>query len=100
MTGIELIAKERQEHPDKHGRTIAADVKLNDKMQLSFAAAIMSCPTPETYGDYKNNFACPDGWNIAIWMRMINKSYKERLVIAGSLLAAEIDRLQAAKKDF
>ena len=96
-TGIELITEERQEHPSKHGRTIEMDVKLNDKMQLSFEAAILSCPTPELYGNPENIYACPEGWNPGLWMKMITKPYKKRLAIAGSLLAAEIDRLQYKK---
>ncbi len=95
MTGIELITKERKEHPDKHGRTIQMDVKLNDKMQLSFASAILSCPNPAQYGRPENIFACPEGWDPILWMKMVSKPYEDRLAIAGSLLSAEIDRLHA-----
>jgi hypothetical protein len=94
-TGIELITEERNEHLSKHGRTIEMDVKLNGKMELSFGAAILSCPDPSKFGSPENIFSCPEGWNPSIWMKMIQKPYKERLVIAGSLLAAEIDRIQA-----
>jgi len=94
-TGIELITKERDEQISKHGRTIRKDVEINKKAQLSFAAAILTCPTPEQYADSSNNYACPTGWDINVWNKMRLKSYKERLIIAGALIAAEIDRLNA-----
>lgn len=94
-TGIELIAQERIEQIEKHGRTIELDVKNNYSTQLSFAAALLSCPSPEHNGvSSANNYGCPTGWSISIWTKMIKKSYKQRLIIAGALLAAEIDRLQ------
>ena len=33
----------------------------------------------------------PHGWNPVFWKKMIDKDYKDRLVIAGALIAAEID---------
>ena len=42
-------------------------------------------------GDY-NKF--PAKWDNDVCRKMIKKSYKERLIIAGSFMAAEIDRLQ------
>lgn len=98
-TGIELIAEERREQIEKHGRTIRKDVELNNMAQLSFAAAILSCPNPEQYQSKENNYACPVGWDFNIWNKMRLKSYKERLIIAGALIAAEIDRLQAIKSN-
>jgi len=35
----------------------------------------------------------PEGWNEERWNKMLNKSDERRLVIAGALIAAEIDRL-------
>lgn len=37
-TGIQLIAKERKEQVEKHGRTLKDDVKFNNSMQLRSAA--------------------------------------------------------------
>ena len=34
-------------------------------------------------------------WDEDLWQKMCNKSYKDRLIIAGALIAAEIDRLQS-----
>lgn len=93
-TGIEQIAQERKEQIDKHGRTIENDKQFNTKGELSFAAAVLSCQNPESiWLSALNNYSCPLGWDIKLWEKMIRKSYKERLVIAGALIAAEIDRL-------
>lgn len=99
-TGLELIAEERREQIEKHGRTVEQDVKLNNHYQLSEAAGLL------TVTDFGADLAvspeecCPVEWDESIWVRMANKSYKERLIIAGALIAAEIDRLQAIGLDF
>ena len=87
-TGIELIAIEREEQIEKHHRTIENDVINNTKGQLAKGAAslihyklILREPQPE-------------GWDGEIFEYMRMKGYKERLIIAGALIAAEIDRLQ------
>lgn len=98
-TGIELISIERAEQIEKHGRTIAYDVKTNKKRELSFAAAVLSCPHPETMGcSSKNDYSCPEGWDVNIWTKIIKKPYRQRLIIAGAFLAAEIDRLNEIYK--
>lgn len=40
----------------------------------------------------------PSFWDKALWKRMIEKPEKERLIIAGALIAAEIDRIQYVEK--
>lgn len=88
-TGIELIAKERKEQIEKHGRTIEQDVQQNRQDQLSKAAIMLLSVDYEEGIDPKSY---PSGWDQEMCLKMINKSYKERLVIAGALLAAELDR--------
>lgn len=88
-TGIELIAQEREEQITKHGRTVEQDVRENDNFQLTLAAAMLTAPNPKQFAT-----PTPGGWSWKIWNRMINKPYKERIIIAGALIAAEIDRLQ------
>lgn len=106
LTGVELIERERVEQQTKHGRTIARDVEENKQGQLTHAATILSNDvvmdafsrrefeitnlSKEVLGQL-----CPKGWSEDVWQRMCNKSKKERLIIAGALIAAEIDRLQA-----
>lgn len=91
-TGIELIAIERQEQIEKHGRTIAKDKELysesyGNMSQLTFIASIL------VNKRLVNPFP-PKGFDINIFNKMIAKPYKERLIISGALIAAEIDRLQ------
>lgn len=94
-TGIELIAKERQEQIEKHGRTIADDVKYNYAGQLAMAAEFLMQP-----GEYQPAakkallYHCPSGWDETIWLKMCYKNEVDRKIIAGALMAAEIDRLQ------
>lgn len=84
--GIALILKERREQITKHFRTINNDIQFNEDEQLRVAARVLLDPVPK----FENR---PFGWDRAIWFKMINKPYKERLIISGALIAAEIDRL-------
>lgn len=89
-SGIELIAEERQEQLSKHGRTVEKDVQINNESQLIHAAERML----HGRGHESNNFP-PVNWNYEIWNNMLDKPKLERLIIAGALIAAEIDRIQA-----
>lgn len=93
MNGIELIAKERKEQIEKHGITTDVDVKENSFAQLSEAAAKLIMAKDSEYPD-----DVPFDWNDDIWAYMITKNYKNRLIMAGALIAAEIDRLIALAK--
>lgn len=83
MTGIEAITQERLEQIEKHGRTIEDDVVYNPSGQLRWAARAIIDGDP----------LIPAGWNTEVFMKIINKPIKQRIVIAASLLAAEYDRL-------
>lgn len=95
-TGIELIAIERAEQIEKHGRTISDDVISNDVIsnengQLAHGAEMLLAVEHEEGVD---SMSFPDGWDEDACRKMIGKPYMERLIIAGALIAAEIDRLQ------
>lgn len=104
-TGIELIAQERKEQIEKHGRTIEKDVAQNTghflnnngeecySPQLPHAANMLLQADDELMSQYLETFP-PYDWDMVIWLKMCAKPYKERLIIAGALIAAEIDRLQ------
>lgn len=92
-TGIELIAAERAEQIEKHGRTIKDDKVINAQHQLSTAASRLCNPYPKV-----EDYPIPFRWESTLWQKMLQKSYKERLIIAGALIAAEIDRLQAEEE--
>ena len=86
-SGIELITQERQEQIEKHGYTVAQDKKINKEFDLCNAAIAVINGTVNRL---------PSHWAPTSQMEhMCNKDYKERLIIAGALLAAEIDRIQA-----
>jgi hypothetical protein len=90
-SGIGLMAQERREQIDKHGRTIERDDKENSAEQLATGAEMLLAMSHEEGIDPQT---FPDGWDHDICEHMLGKPYKERLIIAGALIAAELDRLQ------
>jgi hypothetical protein len=95
-TGIELIHQERSEQLSKHNRTVEMDIRQNKYKQLSIGASklLFKDQQIDIYEEFKNGLP-PFGWDEDIWRRMYGKSYKERLTIAGALIAAELDRIQS-----
>lgn len=89
MTGIELITKEREEQLLKHKRTIQRDFHNNDEGQLLGAAVSLLNPRLIERVDL-----IPHKWERDAWEKMCMKDEKERLIISGALIAAEIDRSQ------
>jgi len=94
--GIDLISQERIEQIVKHRRTIPEDYANNDKGQLPRAAYLLLIPDDSSIRkDMLNDYFfvyVPDKWDSRVWAKMINKPFEQRLVIAGALLAAELDR--------
>jgi hypothetical protein len=82
MTGIELIAKERQEQIERHGFLPDGDLKYEKGELLHFA----------DYMIFSNNVKLPNCFNTDIINHLHTKSRIEQLAVAGALLAAEIDR--------
>lgn len=90
-TGIEAFAEERQKQIDKHGFTgkhHAKHPEWYDNHQLTRAAFYLA------YKDLNGTW-CPENWDIEWFGRLCKKPFKERLKIAGALLAAEWDRQKA-----
>jgi hypothetical protein len=85
MNGIELIAIERQEQIEKHGFDVENDMFYDDK-ELIEAAQFALDPD---YGTW------PCEWALHFKTKIENKSYKDRLIVAGAFIAAELDRLNA-----
>lgn len=94
-TGIELIKKEREEQIFKHGKTVELDIQTNKGRQLADAAAVLTTPLIGT--PRKRLSLMPSNWDDTIALKMCSKSYKERLIIAGALIAAELDRIQTTE---
>lgn len=98
-TGIELIAEERQEQIVKHGYSMERDAKLyshetGNNSPITYLADLLLKKSITEFGKKFNPFK----WDAVIWDKMVNKPYKERLIIAGALIAAEIDRLNTIEK--
>ena len=89
-SGVELIAEERDEQIQRHGRTQIRDVNENYNGHLG-DGAIMVIKQDLSFR--------PKHWDEKLCIHMCSKNYKERLIIAGALLAAEIDRLQFNKQE-
>jgi hypothetical protein len=86
--GIELIAEERKEQIEKHGWTLEHDRGHIDGAILR--AAIYAIEASQHNSDTFNWYD--------FQKKILAKPYIERLVIAGALIAAEIDRLQSPQK--
>lgn len=85
-TGIELITEERTQQIMKHHRSIQDDAIENKGGKLLWGAKAL----------IDNDYVLfPKEWDENICSHMIHKKQIERLIIAGALIAAEIDRLQA-----
>lgn len=108
-SGSKAIFKERVEQLSKHNRSIEHDVLFNNNYQLAFAAksllemipysiGIAAMPpemegVPGGFGWCMPSKSVPEGWSPKVMYKICSKKYKERLIIAGALIAAEIDRL-------
>lgn len=116
-TGIELIAQERKEQIEKHGWTQKHDADEHDNSELAYNAAILASPinlfTKETYAnatvfevaqtDREWNLPYPNQLNgttnvIHDNEKLPKKKRIKQLIVAGALLAAEIDRLKFEDK--
>lgn len=89
-TGIELITEERIiKQINKYGFTAqhhALHPEWYDKVQLIEAANTLSMTEIKSC-------LVPLNWNIIWFEKLCKKSHKERLIIAGALISAELDRL-------
>jgi hypothetical protein len=90
LSGVELISQERQEHIVKHNRDVNFDQEVNSKGQLVYASVLL---LNDGHDGAMGDEGYPLNWNEDVWLKMSSKPYKERLVIAGALIAAEIDRI-------
>ena len=112
-SGIELITEERNEHPSKHGFNLEHD-KQHEDSSLSWNAAILATPNIlfckhefANVTTYEKAEVCegwklpspnfgPNGSNVVIDNEKLPKTKRiKQLKVAGALIAAEIDRIQA-----
>ena len=88
MTGIELITQERKEQIGKHSFDTEHDV-MHHPDQALINAAIFAITLQDKWKQ--------DGWE-NFEKKMWGKSMIKRFTVAGALVGAEIDRLQAESK--
>jgi hypothetical protein len=88
-SGDELIAEERMDQVINKGHTILMDIANNGNNELIMMADALI--------HHKYSMA-PDNWDRGVVEHMMGKTYVQRLVIAGALIAAEIDRLNLQSK--
>jgi hypothetical protein len=94
-TGIELIAIERQEQIEKHGYDadwVNDNPEYYEGKELAWVAE-MALAVEHEEGLDPNIY--PESWPTEDVDKILRNPYKERLIIAGALVAAEIDRLNS-----
>jgi hypothetical protein len=82
---IDLIKKEREEQIMKHKFSIAYDVDKNTEGQLVEGALALLTLDFSLF---------PETWDKTMCEHMFNKTYEERLIVAATCIAAEIDRIR------
>lgn len=102
-TGIEIIAKERQEQIEKHGHSIKSDVDFNTENQLVSAIMMMAANIGFVRAGIKMPKEAfeelrPEGWGREICWGMLSKPIIQQLGIIGAFAASEIDRLNAIEE--
>jgi hypothetical protein len=85
-TGDELITQERDRQVEM-GYVIARDLAVNNMEELERMAIVLLRPAIVNLVPG----IIPQHWNKATVERMINKTMQQRRVIAGALIAAQID---------
>lgn len=98
LTGIELIAKERQEQIEKHGFSIIEDAEFYKNQEL-IAAALFCIDGVTLPGSGLMTYKLwPKSWGQKFKVKIMNKDAIGKLKVAGAFIAAEIDRLQNQSK--
>ena len=85
MNAIELIQREREEQVEKHGFDAAHD-DAHQKGEIKQAALAILI-------EHHNYWP----WQMSHFRKIVAKPRKEKLIIAGALIVAEIERLQRAE---
>lgn len=93
-TGVDLITDERKKQIKKHGFTAEHHALNSEKwysrFQLQTAAKYL---LDEDIPESELRIKVPINWDVDWFERLNKRERKERLVIAGALIAAELDRL-------
>ena len=90
LSGIELIAQERQEQIEKHGYTLEKDKGHEGSYDISLINVARYCLDP-THSDH----LYPKFWTEEYKHLLRQKNWKDRWTIAAALIAAAIDVRQS-----
>lgn len=93
-TGVELIAIERQEQIEKHGWTKEHDIGHRRGALRVVAATLCCIGTDAIVNDHLERGSGENPWGLEVKLRGEENSI-HILKVAGALIAAEIDRIQA-----
>lgn len=99
MTGIELIAAERNRQIGEEGFSAQHDAKKDHQQEeLAWAACYYAMPNnANLYVFASPEDFFPDSWH-PYWAKRDKKDRLRQLAVAGALIAAEIDRLLACEQ--
>jgi hypothetical protein len=97
MTGIELVAKEREEQIKKHGYTVSKDVAHNSTPTGPFKMLPFRIMVGNLMGII-GGVPYPENWSEEVISKLRSKTEIEKLAVAGAFICAEIDRLKALEK--
>lgn len=86
MTAIDAIIQERKEQLVKHKRSVIRDMQENPNGELIKGAAALLL---------RESNSMPSHWDPDGWLHLLNKPEKERLVVAASLIVAQLDVIEA-----
>lgn len=93
-TGIELIS-DKQARARAKGRTVESDAYNNWDNQLGKAAALLLSNSENDPSMVPILYEMAQielfGWDMSLFKEMLSKPYRERTLIAGSLVASELD---------
>lgn len=98
-TGVDLIDDERVRQIVKHGFTVEHDAATHPNGELYEAAQMLLFGVGMEYKHLPSLpkkslvYGQPRTFTREYWVSLLEKSYKERIIIAASFLAAEHDRL-------
>jgi len=97
--GLTLIGKERSYQIKKYD---GDDVRNKNRELAEMASAILKFPVKLNQGFIESQreslMHCPITWDNEKCLNLLKKPYRDRLRIAGALIAAEIDRLVENEK--
>src|SRR5690348_16398908 len=113
-TGVELISEEREKQIKRWGgpqedviNNSVGQLALGARGVITYKSGIEASPEStipkellilinkgrEKMWERLREMA-PSGWDEKVWKKMLDQPIKQRLVMAGALIAAEIDRIQ------